>query len=260
LLLLKNYDKAKKILNRNLEYFRQSGDMYGIIISLIKLGRLNYLLGPNNYEYSHKNLNDALDLIYFLKDQISMSVKAQLKWECYLYLGKLNLLSNNYKKAEDYLLKSLEEIRNFELEESLNQAKILRNLAKLYEIIGEYQNAIDYYSLSNEIYYKFGVDYKVAKLKRKKAWIYLDNFENESEAIKYYEEALEIFEEQNYIKECADILHRLGDIYINKGIIEIALANWKKAKRYYQDLLDEINLNLVTEKIKSLINSNSESF
>ena len=226
----------------------------------MKLGKLGYYLGSNSYKYSHKNLVDALDLIYILKDQTSISVKAQLKWECYLYLGKLNSLSNNYKEAEDYLFKSLEEIRLFELGESLNEAKILKDLAKLYEVKGEYKNAIDYYSLSNEIYYKFGDEYKVAQLLRKMARIYLDKLENETEAIKNYEKALEIFEDQNYLKESADVLHRIGEIYVTKGIIELALSNWEKAKRYYADLLDEVNLNLITEKIKSLINSNSERF
>ncbi len=260
LFLLKNYDEAKKILNRNLEYFRQIGDLYGIIVSVIKLGKLGYYLGVNSYKTSHKNLVDALDLISLLKDKTYQSVKAELKWECYLYLGKLNLLYNNYEEAKDYLYKSLEEIRLFELEESLHEAKILKNLAKLYEIKGEYQKAIEIYYKSQEIYYKFGDEYKVAQLLRKIAWIYLDNLKNESEAIKNYENALEIFEDQNYFKESADVLHRLGDIYVNNGIIEIALSNWERAKRYYADLLDEVNLNLITEKIKSLDNSNSERF
>jgi len=199
-------------------------------------------------------------LISILKDKTSLSIQAELKWECYLYLGKLNLLCNNYQEAEDYLFKSIEELSLFELAESLNEAKILKNLAKIYEIKGEYQKAIDYKVLSNEIYYKFGDEYNVAKSLRKIAWIYLINLENESEAIKNYEKSLEIFEDQNYFKESADILNRLGDIYVNKGIIEIALSNWEKAKRYYADLLDEVNLNLINEKINSLINSNSKSF
>ena len=179
-----------------------------------------------------------------------------------LYLNAdLHELNNNHlNKGLDYLFKSIEELRLFELGESLNEAKILKNLAKLYEIKGEYQNAIDYNILSNEIYYKFGDEYKVAQLLRKIARIYLVNLENESEAIKNYEKALEIFEDHNYFKESADVRHRLGDIYVNKGIIEIALSNWEKAKRYYADLLDEVNLNLMTEKIKSLLNSNSERF
>jgi len=52
LFLLKNYDEANKILNRNLEYFRQTGDLYGIIVSLIKLGKLCYYLGSNSYKSS----------------------------------------------------------------------------------------------------------------------------------------------------------------------------------------------------------------
>ena len=257
---LKNLDKVKKILNRNLEYFRQSGDAYGTIISYIKLGKLNYHLGSNNYQYSHQNLIDALDLINNVKSQTSILINAQLKWECHLYLGKLNLFWKNYGEAEDYFLKSLEAVRIFELGESLNEANILKNLAKFYTIKGEYQNAIDYYNLSNEIYYKFGNDIKVSQLKLKIAQIFLDNIGNESEAINNYENALEIFEEQNYIKNSAEILHKLGDIYINKGIIELALSNWQKALNYYQDLLDEYNSNLITEKIKSLGSSNSDFF
>ncbi|MFW9899435.1 MAG: tetratricopeptide repeat protein [Candidatus Thorarchaeota archaeon] len=257
---LKNHDKVKKILNRNLEYFRQSGDLYGTIISLTKLGKLNYHLGSNNYQYSHQNLKDALDLINSVRNQISILSNAQLKWECYLYLGKLNLFWKKYGEAEDYLLKSLEAVRIFELGESLNEATILKNLAKFYNIKGEYQTAIDYYNLSNEIYYKFGNDIKVAQLKSKIAKIFLDNIGNESESIKNYEDALEIFEDQNYIKNSAQILHKLGDIYINKGIIELALSNWQKALHYYQDLLDEYNSNLIAEKIKSLGTSNSDLF
>ncbi|MFX1394882.1 MAG: tetratricopeptide repeat protein [Promethearchaeota archaeon] len=249
---LKNYDKIKILLNRNLEYFRQSGDTYGTIISLIKLGRLNYHLGSNNYQYSQEYLIDALDLINNIKSQNFLLINAQFKWECYLYLGKLNLFWKNYKEAEDYLLKSLEAIRIFELRENLIEAKILRNIAKFYRIKGDYKNAIDFYDLSSEIYYKFGNDYKLARLKCKKAQIYLDKIENESEAIKNYEEALEIFNDLNYIKNSAEILHKLGDIYINNGNIALALYNFELARNYYQELQDHYNLNILTEKIKSL--------
>ncbi|MFX1257827.1 MAG: tetratricopeptide repeat protein [Promethearchaeota archaeon] len=256
LFLLKNYNKAHKILNRNLEYFRQTEDIYGVIISLIKLGKLNYHLGFDNYSYSHKYLIDALDLINKLEIPNPIFIKEQLQWECFLYLGKLNLLWNNYIEAEDYLLKSLEAIRTFKIKESLNEANILKNLAKLYEIKGKYKTAIEYYNLSGEIYYKYGEDFEVAKLKKKIAQNYLGNIKNESDAINFYLEALEIFEDLNYVKESAEILHKLGDIYVNLGIIELALSNWTKAKKIYKDLLDEYNLNLVNEKIKSLIDSN----
>ncbi len=256
LFLLKNYDKIERILNRNLDYFKQIGDTYGIIISLIKIGKLNYHLGINNYQYSHQKLIEALELINSgeLQNKLLPINKAKLEWECFFYLGKLNLLWNNDKEAEDYLIKSLNTIRIFELGENLNEAKVLKNLAKLYEKIGENQRAIDYYTIASEVYYKFGDDIKVAYLKNNIAQIYSDKIKNESEAIIYYEMALEIFEDLNYIKESANILHKLGDIYINKGIIDLALSNWTKAKDYYQNILDEDNLNLLTEKIESLVN------
>jgi len=255
---LKNYDKIERILNRNLDYFKQIGDTYGVIITTIKIGKLNYYLGSDNYVYSHQKLIEALELINReeIQDKLIPHNKAKLEWECSLYLGKLNLLWNNDKVAEDYLLRSLNSIRTVELEESLNEAKVLKNLAKLYEKMEDNQRAIDYYIIASEVYYKFGDDIKVAFLKNKIARVYMDKIKKQSEAIKNYEEALEIFEDQHYLKESADILHKLGDIYLNKGIIELALSDWTKAKNYYQEILDDDNLYLITEKIKTLDNSN----
>ena len=258
LFLLKNYDKIKRILTRNLDYFKQTGEIYGVIITLIKIGKLNYHLGSDNYEYSHEKLIEALELINSaeLQKKLIHHNKAQLEWECSLYLGKLSLLQNNNKEAEDYLLKSLNSIRSYELGVNLNEAKVLKNLAKTYEEMGENQRAIDYYTMASEVYYKFGDDIKVASLKNEIASVYLNKLKNDSEAINNYEDALEIFEDQSYMKESADILQKLGDIYINKSIIELALSHWEKARDIYREILDEVNLNLVMEKINTLNNSN----
>ena len=75
-------------------------------------------------------------------------------------------------------------------------------------------------------------------------------------AIKFFEEALEIFENKNFEKQSADILHKLGDIYINKGTIDLAISNFERAKFYYREIQDEYNTNLLTEKLNSLIASN----
>jgi len=257
LFLLKNYDKIERILNRNLDYFKQISDTYGVIITLTKIGKLNYHLGANNSEFALQKLIEALELINGLESQGELipDKKAKLEWECFFYLGKLSLLLNNNNEAEEHILKSLKAIRIFEPKETLDEAKVLKNLAKVYEKGGDNERAIEYNTMASEIYYKFGDDIKVAQLKNKIALIYSDKIMNESEAIIYYEEALEIFEDLRYMKETANILHKMGDIYINKGITELALSNWTKAKDFYQEILDDYNLNLVTEKIKTLDNS-----
>ncbi len=253
LFLLKDYDKINRILKRNLEYFRNVGDIFGIIVSLSKIGKLNYHLGSNYYKQAHQSLNDALDLIKKIDYKKTKLTKSNLIWECYLYLGKLNLQLNKYGIAEDYLLKSLEAIRSLE-DKGVKESLVLETMAEMYEIKGEYQEAINYYNLSNEIYNKFGENIKIADLKFKIALIYMDFIKIESEAIKNFEESLEIFNNLNYSKESAEILHQLGDLYLNRGIIELAIDHFERAKRIYFLMKDDYNLELIDGKIKSLIN------
>ena len=252
LFLLKEYGKIERILKRNLEYFRYTNDNYGVIISLTKMGKLYYNMGESRYRQATQNLKDALDLITKIGGY-DLLMKAKLKWECYLYLGKLSLAQNNLESADEYLHKSLETIRILE-EKNINECLILEPLAHLHEFNGVYTRAIKYYKICNDLYQKFGNDVGIAELKYKIAHIYLENIKDESEAIKYYEEALEIFEDLNYSRESAEILHKLGDIYLNKEIIELALEYFEKAKEFYQEYQDEYNLNLIMSKINSLIN------
>ena len=262
LFLLNEYDRIEKILKRNLEYFERIGDTYGIIISLIKIGKLSYHLGANSHKRALENLIGALEMINKLSTgkYISIFTKAQMEWECLLYLGKYYLDYQYYNKAENYLLKSLEAIRIFEVGESVKEGIILEELANLYRNKAEFQKSIDYYDLSIEIYYKFGDDYKKAELKAKVGKIYFEDLGNTSEAISSLEEALDNFEELNYIKESAEVLHKLGDIYIQDGAIASAISNFKRAKEYYEILQDEYNNSLVTEKINSLNNSETDFY
>ena len=87
--------------------------------------------------------------------------------------------------------------------------------------------------------------------------VYLEFEENTSKAIDYIEEALNIYEDLEYTKECAIIYHKLGDIYLLKGITDMAISNFESAKDYYQNIQDEYNMNLLDEKIKSLRNQNN---
>jgi len=252
LFYLKEYEKIERILKRNLEYFRYTNDNYGVIISLTKMGKLYYYLGENYYRQANQNLKDALDLITKIGNY-DLLIKAKLKWECYLYLGKLNLVQSYLELAEEYLHKSLETIHIIE-EKNINECLILESLATLYDLKGEYTKTIKYYKLCNDIYQKFGNDVKIAEIKYKIAQIFLETVKNESEAIKFYDEALDLFEDLKSSKETAEILHKLGDIYLNKGIVELALDYFEKAKIYYQEFQDEYNLNLIISKINSLIN------
>lgn len=254
LLMLKDAERIKKILSRNSKFFKEREDIYGMIQTHIKYGKFYYILGED-YNRAFQSLNNALGLINRIEDKGSIFIKAKLEWECFLYLGKLHLLWENTFEAESLLLKSLEAVRIFKISEDIKEGIILENLAKLYELKGDYLKSIEYYNYSIEIYEKYGDKSKIADLKTAIAQLYLDFLDNNSEAIKYFESALEIFEALEYFKECADIFQTLGDIAIKKGEIELALVDFERAKNYYKELQDDYNENIVNEKINSISDS-----
>jgi len=257
LLSLKDFDRVKKILKRNLEFFTQNDDVYGVIQTRIKYGKFYYYLGEDYYDQSYKCLTSVLELIETIKKQISLFTKKKLEWECYLYLGHLHSLWDDLE-AEDYFLKSLEAVRTFEVQENVKEGIVLEAIAKYYSLKGEDGKAIDYYSYSKEIYQKFGDKQKIGEMKYHVATIFQDYIQNEQKAILYYEEALETFESLNNAKLAAEILNKLGDIYVSKQMFERALGNFERAKKFYAEIEDEYNKNMVTEKINSLKDTDSD--
>ncbi len=251
LYLLKDYDRIRKILERNLIFFKEKEDIYGIIQTEIKYGKLYYLM-EENYDESYHHLNKALELINKIGENISIYIKAKLEWECYFYLGKIYHLRDNNTKAENLYLQSLEAVRVFEIGDNIKEGEILENLAELYISKGDIERAIEFYDLSREIFYKFGDNNKNAELKFKIGKIYLEYEQDTTQAMNFFEESLEIYEDLEYFKESAIILHKLGDIYLQRRMIEIAISYFEKARNYYQNIKDEYNMNLLTEKIKSL--------
>ncbi|MFX1500880.1 MAG: hypothetical protein ACFFDH_07950 [Promethearchaeota archaeon] len=258
LFLLKDYEQIKRILEKNLDYFEGNEDAFGVITTEIKYGKLYYLIGED-YNESHQHLIKALEIIDKVKDKITVYVKAKLEWECFFYLGQIYRLWDNLTKAENLFLQSLEAVRIFEFEDNIKEGDILENLAELNISKGDIGKAIDYYDLACEIFYKFGDKRKNADLKYKMGKIYLEYMENTLKAINYIEEALNIYEDLEYTKECAIIYHKLGDIYLLKGMIDMAISNFESAKDYYHNIEDDYSMNLLKEKINSLKNQNNSN-
>ncbi|NVM16296.1 MAG: tetratricopeptide repeat protein [Candidatus Lokiarchaeota archaeon] len=252
LIILKDYDRVKKILKRNLEFFTQNNDVYGVIQTRIKYGKLYYYLGEDYYDQSYNSLTSVVELIDTIKNQISLITRKKLEWECFLFLGHLYSLWDNDLEAEDYFLKSLEAVRTFEVKENIKEGIVLEAIAEFYSLKGEDGKAIDYYSFSKDIYQKFGDKLKIGEMKYHVANIFQNYIQDEQKAILYYEEALEIFENLNNAKMAAEILNKLGDIYVSKQMFEQASDSFERAKEFYVEIEDEHNMNIVTEKINSL--------
>ncbi|MFX1478640.1 MAG: tetratricopeptide repeat protein [Promethearchaeota archaeon] len=249
--MLKDYNRIKRILERNIEFFKQNEDAFGIITTLIKYGKLYYFIGEE-YDVAFEEFQKALGLIDRIKDNLSVYLKAKFEWEILLYLGRIFVIWEDFTQAESLLLQSLEAVRIFEIGEGINEGEILETLANYYAKMGDGDKSIDYYRLSYEIYYKFGDRMKCAEIKFTLGNLLLKYEIEKSNAIKNFEEALEIYEDLNYMKESAEVLHKLGDIYIEKAVPEVALENLRRAREYYKELQDTYNAHLINEKIKSL--------
>jgi len=255
---LRDYDRIKKILLNNINYFEEKNDIYGMIQTLVKYGKLYYLLGKDNYEMSYQKLQQALTLIDKIKDKTSIYTIAHLEWECYLYLGLLAITWDNDIEAENLFLKSLEAIRTFEFRDNIKEGIVLENLAKLYTLKGEDQKAIDYFKVTLEIYEKFGDKSKIAEIKHNIGKIFYDFLQDQTKSVQYLEEALEIYEDLNYMKQAAIINSFLGDIYQKSEKLDLAQSFYTRAKNHYDELQDEYNSAILEKKLKNL-NQNEES-
>ena len=255
LIEFRKYEQVKDYLNSNLLYFKQKEDVYGIILTLTKYGILYYTLGGNNYEKAYQSLNEALDLIKKLSNATPQNLISQLQWECFLYLGRIHLLWNEDKQAEEFLKGSLEAVRDFELSaDSLKEGKILEGLAKLYEIQGNTEQAISSYNSACSIYEKYGRDYKIACIKLAIAQLYFNILEDYNRSIIFLEEALELYSSLGYNKERAEIYNTLANVYLARNISERAMEYFSQARTIYLELQDLVSANLIKEKMNSLKN------
>jgi tetratricopeptide (TPR) repeat protein len=251
LYLLKDYDRINRILDRNILFFKENEDLYGTVQTQIKYGKLYFFQGED-YDLAYESFSNALKLIEEVKKTVSIYVKAKLEWECFLYLGKLHLIWNNLVDAEDLFLKSLEAVRIFGIKDNINEGKILEELGNLYSQKEVEKRAIEYYELSYDIFYKYGDNVKCAELKYIIAQLYFESERNESTALRYFEDALTLYESLEHFKEAAILLHKLGDYYIHKGMVDMAIPNFKRAIEYFKDLRDYDSINLIKEKIISI--------
>ncbi|TFG05110.1 MAG: tetratricopeptide repeat protein [Promethearchaeota archaeon] len=259
LFLMGDFDKIERILRRNLEYFNSIADPYGMVITLSKLGKLNYLLGPSKYKTALKFFKESLELTGNIEigDHFTHRNKGSLEWESLLYLGKIKLSWKIYEEAKIYLLKSLEAMRNIkEDNDYIEEGIVLENLGILFEKVNDKNRSIQYYKLAADLYYRFGEDAKQADIKTKIARIYLNDKGDGNEAINYLEEALDIYRDLNYMKESAEILEKLGDVYANQNSTDIAISYFQEAKHYYGELLDNDKVKFLDSKIKLIMNSN----
>ncbi|TFF87463.1 MAG: tetratricopeptide repeat protein, partial [Promethearchaeota archaeon] len=85
----------------------------------------------------------------------------------------------------------------------------------------------------------------------------LEELNDHLEAIFFLEKALTIYENHEYLKESAEILNQIGDIYVSKNMKPLAISRFREAKAIYKDLNDLYHSDIISQKIKTLNNSDT---
>ncbi|MHA1275063.1 MAG: tetratricopeptide repeat protein [Promethearchaeota archaeon] len=254
LIFLKKFNTARKILNKNLRYFKENSDAYGIALTLTKFGKLYYYLGKNHFDQAINSLKECLEIIDQIREKTTPYIIAHMEWECFLLLGKIYINLGYYDEAETYLIRSLEAIRTFEFGDSIKEGDVLESLGIIYLKKEQYHKSLEYYSLALEIYNKFGEDLKNAEINYKMGNIYFEFFKNYEKALDKFERSYELYRQLNDTKGMAECLHKLGDIFIAIGDINSAIKYFEEAKQAFQEIYDINSIELINEKIRSLTN------
>jgi len=177
-----------------------------IALSIIVLGFANCSKQniPDDMQNFHKNMrrnNDNIENLAHLADSCTPKYKKnyaffEKKSEIFYQKGLNNIETNEYPQAADDIFKALDaEKTSLELKDATTNDD-LHYLGQLYESIGD-------------IYY---------------------NVNSVKPASYFYDEALRKFQEASRQHEVIDMLLKIGDLYQNNHISNIALLNYETAE------------------------------
>jgi len=240
---LQNYDRAYSILMKNVEFFQETHNDYGLSHVFSKLGRLYFEQGSNHYPIALKYSQLALEI----------KKKREFYRECiedYELLSIIYFNQKSYRFAEDNLIQGLNLVRSLGFEQK--EAFFYEHLGELYLREEKIRESVDYYKLAAESCSEFGEKESEGEIWEKIGDIYLYRLHELNDARDFYEHALENYKEENIRRKKADILVKIAEIHIDLNEPNSAIEYLQKAKKLYKIMYDDTSANIVTERINSL--------
>ncbi len=241
-----DFEKAIAVLEKKLARLRESQDKSGEYGLLYQIGKLYY--------YQLKDYNRAFDYYQSaLKVAQGLTPRQPLKEaNAYYWLG---LISDSLNQSEDAISYFEEALSYYEQDDSQQQwfVKSLDYIEKLSEKIGDSQKLIAV-AEKRLILLREGEDksgeyslvYKIAGLYYKQ--------KNYSQALKYYQSALEVAQEltPRQPRYEANAYYMLGLMCEFLGRLEEGLANYREGLRLYTELDNQELVERSQQKINSL--------
>lgn len=152
----KNYIEAEQYLTRSLmQYQNEEKDRdWEVMVINLNLAELNLEIG--NLNKAEEFCEIALPIAQLLKDTERLAL-------IYGIMGGICLRSNELQEAEKYLKNAYSMMVSVKRLDA--QADALTDLAKVYEVSGDSQNAIKLLDQAIQIYLQLGIKYKVKNVK-----------------------------------------------------------------------------------------------
>ena len=230
-----NVDLAFNTFLKSLDFAKKVGDKPTIFNTLLNIG-VTYDNG-GDYENCLKYYNEAL-LYADENDKASLALLQS-------YLAEVYLTLKNRDKAEEYLIKAIENSKLSNDSKSLIWA--YSSLGKIQLDKKNYQSAEDYFkkslNLARSTDYKLEIIHALTDLGK-----YYNRIKNFTEAEKHLKEASILAEELNSLTDLSNINGELASLFYNMG-------SYKKAYEFrlkYKNFSDSLYIVSNNEKIAEI--------
>lgn len=189
------------------------------------------------YQLNQNNYNKALEYILESLDKFNNKINKKWKAKIYLVLGGVYHSKYEYEKSLDALFTAMNNFKEINAGKKL--AETYNLIGWIYYDQGYYDKAFNYYYNSLIIWEKENDKPGMAKLYNNIGEIYRIKKENK-EALKYFNKAIEINLNPDQNKFLAINYNNMGSIFIEE-------QNYEMAEHYLLQSLELINLYEITE-------------
>ncbi len=209
------YQKAIQTLEKAGKIFRKFDQQESLMQNLRSRAQLHRLLGENRKTQGY--LQQALDIQKSLIEQAQQEIPQ-------VPLGtSLNISSESHAwKLYQYL------------QDKLNMAVHLNELADLYEKQEKYTIALHSYKEAIKIYQKAQEKLSIATTQAKIASVY-EKIQRPQKAIEVYNQAIKIYQEEKQNNAVIHILHKIAQVHQNQN-------NYEKAILVYQTIVQNTSI------------------
>ena len=146
---ISNTNESSRYIDKIIELSKDKNGFYLDTYNLFSLGKVDIIIQKNNYVDAIELLKELESYNLYFYDSNSFELV-----DLYIKLGLSYMEISNIELSKNYLMKSLEILKDFNKEFSMSGIQATLCLGSLHRIIGDYKSAIEYFEKAE----KYGGD------------------------------------------------------------------------------------------------------